>query len=198
VPGVHGLQAPHRPRRPALNLIPETRALLREAGVPYVIENVPGAPLENPITLCGSMFGLDVKRHRIFECSFPVVAASVQPRGLDGAVPGRHEPRAEQPKDGRGRRLPHPGRNAARGDGGRAARVASEALADGAARVRGMARTAGEDSHHDATESSMITQPWNGVAGAILGLALGYGLVVPLIRWRMRRASESNGDPGGG
>ncbi len=58
----------------ALNLIPETRALLRAAGVPYIIENVVGAPLENPITLCGSMFGLDVKRHRIFECSFPVVA----------------------------------------------------------------------------------------------------------------------------
>ncbi len=59
---------------PALNLIPQTRAMLREAGVPYIIENVPGAPLENPITLCGSMFGLDVQRHRIFECSFPVVA----------------------------------------------------------------------------------------------------------------------------
>lgn len=58
----------------ALNLIPETRALLRRAGVPYVIENVVGAPLENPVTLCGSMFGLDVKRHRIFECSFPVAA----------------------------------------------------------------------------------------------------------------------------
>lgn len=58
----------------ALNLIPETRALLRAAGIPYVIENVPGAPLENPVTLCGSMFGLDVQRHRVFETSFPVQA----------------------------------------------------------------------------------------------------------------------------
>lgn len=58
--------------KPCVNLIPQTRELLKRAGVPYVIENVPGAPLENPITLCGSMFGLDVKRHRIFECSFPV------------------------------------------------------------------------------------------------------------------------------
>lgn len=58
--------------KPALNLIPQTRRLLRAAGVPYVIENVPGAPLEDPVTLCGSMFGLDVQRHRIFETSFPV------------------------------------------------------------------------------------------------------------------------------
>ncbi len=57
---------------PALNLIPQTRALLREVGVPYIIENVVGAPLENPRRLCGSMFGLDVQRHRIFETSFPL------------------------------------------------------------------------------------------------------------------------------
>lgn len=62
--------------REALNLIPQTRELLRAAGVPYIIENVVGAPLENPITLCGSMFGLDVQRHRIFETSFPVVPPS--------------------------------------------------------------------------------------------------------------------------
>ena len=63
---------PHEVEGPALNLIPQTRELLRTAGVPYVIENVPGAPLEDPTRLCGSMFGLDVQRHRIFECSFPV------------------------------------------------------------------------------------------------------------------------------
>jgi DNA (cytosine-5)-methyltransferase 1 len=62
--------------KPALNLIPQTRALLQEAGVPYVIENVVGARehLRNPVMLCGSMFGLDVQRHRLFECSFPVTA----------------------------------------------------------------------------------------------------------------------------
>lgn len=58
--------------KPALNLISQTRDLLRRAGVLYCIENVPGAPLEAPFTLCGSMFGLDVKRHRIFETNFPV------------------------------------------------------------------------------------------------------------------------------
>jgi len=57
---------------PAENLIPRTRELLRASGIPYIIENVPGAPLEYPIQLCGSSFGLSVQRHRIFETSFPV------------------------------------------------------------------------------------------------------------------------------
>lgn len=38
------------------------------------MENVPGAPLRNPVTLCGSMFDLDVRRHRLFETSFPLLA----------------------------------------------------------------------------------------------------------------------------
>lgn len=37
----------------------------------YVLENVPGAPLVNPFTLCGSMFSLKVRRHRIFEMPHP-------------------------------------------------------------------------------------------------------------------------------
>jgi len=49
--------------------IPEVRRLLRLTGKPYVIENVVGAPLENYVMLCGSMFGLRVYRHRLFECN---------------------------------------------------------------------------------------------------------------------------------
>lgn len=58
----------------AANLIPETRALLEAAGVPWVIENVPGAraELRDPMMLCGSSFGLDIRRHRYFEASFPI------------------------------------------------------------------------------------------------------------------------------
>lgn len=50
-----------------VNQIPQTRRMLAATGLPYVIENVPGAPLVGPVTLCGSMFGLGVRRHRLFE-----------------------------------------------------------------------------------------------------------------------------------
>lgn len=54
------------------DLVASTRALL--AGRPYVLENVPGAPLRNAVVLCGTMFGLRVLRHRIFESSMVLIA----------------------------------------------------------------------------------------------------------------------------
>lgn len=54
------------------DLIAPIRERLKASGIPYCIENVPGAPLHNPVTLCGAMFGLRTYRHRLFECSFPV------------------------------------------------------------------------------------------------------------------------------
>ena len=54
------------------DLISPFRRLLIKLGKPYVIENVPGAPLINPIFLNGYMFGILVHRPRYFECSFPV------------------------------------------------------------------------------------------------------------------------------
>ena len=53
--------------REPLNLIPQTREALIATGKPYIIENVPRAPLFSPIVLCGSSFGLKVRRHRLFE-----------------------------------------------------------------------------------------------------------------------------------
>lgn len=47
------------------------RPLLQATGLPWVMENVPGSPLENPIRICGSGLGLTLQRHREFECSFP-------------------------------------------------------------------------------------------------------------------------------
>lgn len=54
------------------DLIAATRAALIASGKPWIIENVPGAPLINPIKLCGSMFGLKIIRHRLFETSPPI------------------------------------------------------------------------------------------------------------------------------
>lgn len=58
------------------NLIPAVSARLFASGLPYVIENVPAARdyLIGPIQLCGSSFGLDVRRHRLFESSHPLEA----------------------------------------------------------------------------------------------------------------------------
>jgi len=58
-----------------LNLIPETRELLRSTGLPYVIENVETAAphLIDPVTICGVSMGLKVKRHRLFESNMPLI-----------------------------------------------------------------------------------------------------------------------------
>lgn len=50
-----------------LDLVQVTRNLLESTGKPYVIENVPGAPLRKDLVLCGDMFDLGVIRHRHFE-----------------------------------------------------------------------------------------------------------------------------------
>lgn len=73
--------------QPAGNLIPETRAMLARIGVPSVIENVQGAPLENPALLCGSMFGLEVRRHRLFEASFPLEVPACNHASQQGDFP---------------------------------------------------------------------------------------------------------------
>lgn len=54
------------------DLIAPVRSALLRLGVPYVIENVPQAPLFQPVTLCGSSFALGVRRHRAFEANFDI------------------------------------------------------------------------------------------------------------------------------
>ncbi len=49
------------------DLLDETRQMLLQAMVPFVIENVAGAPMQKDLVLCGEMFGLKVIRHRYFE-----------------------------------------------------------------------------------------------------------------------------------
>jgi DNA (cytosine-5)-methyltransferase 1 len=52
-------------------LTPIRERLLSRGGL-WVIENVPGAPLKANLTLCGSYFGLNLKRHRLFETNPPI------------------------------------------------------------------------------------------------------------------------------
>jgi len=60
-------------------LVEPVREMLIRSGKPYVIENVEGAPLLNPVVLCGTMFkGLRVLRHRLFESNFTI---TVPPHG---------------------------------------------------------------------------------------------------------------------
>lgn len=54
------------------DLIAKTRELLIQIGKPYVIENVPGSPLIDPLILNGTFFNMKVRRVRHFETSFPI------------------------------------------------------------------------------------------------------------------------------
>jgi DNA (cytosine-5)-methyltransferase 1 len=55
-------------------LVEPVRDLLKATGLPYIIENVEGAPLLNAVVLCGTMFpGLRVLRHRLFEANFEII-----------------------------------------------------------------------------------------------------------------------------
>lgn len=56
-------------------LIEPVREMLVRSGIPYIMENVDGAPLINPVVLCGTMFPqLRVLRHRLFEANFEMLA----------------------------------------------------------------------------------------------------------------------------
>ncbi|MBB0245214.1 DNA cytosine methyltransferase [Streptomyces alkaliphilus] len=52
------------------DLLPRGRELLERCGRPWVMENVPEAPIRPDYLLCGSMFGLNIRRHRAFETSW--------------------------------------------------------------------------------------------------------------------------------
>lgn len=56
------------------DLVGPTRDLLMASGLPWIIENVEGAPIRADVTLCGTMFGLRIVKHRNFELSFPFFA----------------------------------------------------------------------------------------------------------------------------
>lgn len=67
--------------------------LLDALGLPYVVENVPEAapPLRADVTLCGSQFGLNVKRHRIFQLNWPLDAMLPPCHHHRGLLPFMHK-----------------------------------------------------------------------------------------------------------
>lgn len=92
---------PEDGRRRHPDLVGPTRERLIASGLPYVIENVVGAPLRNPVMLCGSSFGLAVQRHRLFETNFPVWGVPCahhlqQARRYPATRPGRGRSRVVQ------------------------------------------------------------------------------------------------------
>lgn len=87
------------------DLVDAVRDRITALGVPYVIENVEGAPLRQPLTLCGSMFGLgavcrdggyrQLRRHRLFEMSQFALAPQCrhdgEPVGVYGSGGGQQK-----------------------------------------------------------------------------------------------------------
>jgi DNA (cytosine-5)-methyltransferase 1 len=82
------------------NLIAGVRRALNDLVVPYVIENVEQARewMRDPATLCGSSFGLDVRRHRLFETNWPLIP--VPCRHFEQKAKGKRFPGATN-RDGR-------------------------------------------------------------------------------------------------
>jgi len=83
------------------DLLPATRQMLQNSKRPWVIENVPGAPMRPDVILCGSHFGLPLRRHRWFESNLPlsplvppcdhtkrIVGVYGHPHGQKGAAKG--------------------------------------------------------------------------------------------------------------
>jgi DNA (cytosine-5)-methyltransferase 1 len=73
------------------NLIPATRSVLEESGLPYVIENVEGArdQLEDPVRICGTGLGVRVRRHRLFETNWWLPGVECEhKRFVDRIFPG--------------------------------------------------------------------------------------------------------------
>jgi DNA (cytosine-5)-methyltransferase 1 len=88
--GTRAMRSKGDTRHPAL--IEPTRDLLRQTGLPYVIENVKGAALVDPVVYCGTEFGLrtidddgtplEMWRHRLFEANWPLYGRTGCQHGL--------------------------------------------------------------------------------------------------------------------
>ncbi len=71
------------------DIIAPMRARFQATGKPYILENVIGAPLDNPVMLCGAMFGLRVYRHRPFESNLLLFQPQHPKHRFRAARPGK-------------------------------------------------------------------------------------------------------------
>jgi DNA (cytosine-5)-methyltransferase 1 len=80
------------------DLLTPTVAALIAAGVPWIVENVPGAPVPLPVVICGQAMGLPgIRRHRLFGSSLLIMSpgcgcSSAQPYGIYGDHGDLHGP----------------------------------------------------------------------------------------------------------
>jgi len=74
------------------DLIGKVREMLTAWGGPWIIENVMGAPLRDPVMLCGAMFGLKTYRHRFFESNIPLTAPPHSPHTTPTSKAGHWKP----------------------------------------------------------------------------------------------------------
>jgi DNA (cytosine-5)-methyltransferase 1 len=116
---VHGTAANHP------DLVGQVREVLIASGLPYVIENVGGAPLRDPVMLCGSMFGLGVtcddgqwrqlRRHRLFETPVLMLTPNCQHDGEPIGVYGHGGGQVKTARSGLGTNRGYMGRVHERG-----------------------------------------------------------------------------------
>lgn len=96
-----GKRATNHPR-----LIEPTRERLVATGKAYIIENIHKAPLKAHILLCGSMFGLRVRRHRYFEAPclplLPVPSCNHKMKVSTGELIGVYARGGHGPRHGKG------------------------------------------------------------------------------------------------
>lgn len=77
------------------DLVAPVRNRISRAGVPWIMENVPGAPLYHWATVCGSAFDLGIpelgwylRRHRLFESSHLLWSTHCRHKGIAISVTG--------------------------------------------------------------------------------------------------------------
>ncbi len=84
------------------DFVPVLIAKLNKIGKTWIIENVPGAPMEGAVTVCGSSFDLRVRRHRKFMSNMPLIGTQCDHKkqgraiGVYGNPTGSYEKQLER------------------------------------------------------------------------------------------------------